>query len=263
MSKAQPDSFAWRLLPAAAVLCLGSAPSALAQEEPTPDTMQAPAEQAADPDEQADAYRVRRERESDESSAVVRAREGQDTGGEEGGEYAGNSQLKDAWLDGKLEVAYALNRHLSPFSIDTSVENGIVSLSGEVGSEIDKELAGEVARNIEGIEDVRNDLIVRQGGTEAAAGAAEPADADDERTFADRIDDATTTAAVKSKLMMDDETGGLQINVDTRNHVVTLSGNVDSEAERELAEQIASNVEEVERVQNELEVVAATGRDEP
>lgn len=66
---------------------------------------------------------------------------------------------------------------------------------------------------------------------------------------------ATTTAVVKSRLLIDDQTQGLRINVDTRDHVVRLSGDVDSDAGRELAGQIAGNVDEVLRVQNDLQVV--------
>lgn len=72
--------------------------------------------------------------------------------------------------------------------------------------------------------------------------------------------DATTTATVKSKLLIDGETQGVRIDVDTLDHVVTLSGDVDTAAESDLAEQIASNIDEVERVQNELRVVGAAGQ---
>ncbi|MGH8495591.1 MAG: BON domain-containing protein [Gammaproteobacteria bacterium] len=257
-----------------ALLCFGMAGGVLAEQIPPPaaqdvsqDTQQTLTQQTADPEARADSYRAQRERETKESGAIVRVPAERDYEPEpgQGGEYADNSELRDAWLDGKLEVAYALNRHLSAFNIDTRVENGIVSLTGEVDSEVDKELAGEVARNIEGIDGVRNDLTVQAQDAEAgdtrSAGAARAEDATGERTLAQRIDDVTMTATVKSQLLLDDQTEGLQIDVDTRDHVVTLSGNVESDAERRLAEQIAGSVDEVERVQNELQVGTATGRD--
>jgi len=87
--------------------------------------------------------------------------------------------------------------------------------------------------------------------------ASDDADAGDERTVAQRVDDARTTAAVKSRLLIEDATQGLKIDVSTFDHVVTLRGEVRSDEERRLAEQIARNVEEVRRVQNELQVVNA------
>ncbi len=67
---------------------------------------------------------------------------------------------KDAYIDGKLEAVYALNRHLSAFAIDTEVDNGIVNLTGKVQADIDRDLAGELAENVEGVVEVNNDLTI-------------------------------------------------------------------------------------------------------
>ena len=37
----------------------------------------------------------------------------------EAGEPEYSGELRDAWLDGKIETAFALNSHLNPFRIDT------------------------------------------------------------------------------------------------------------------------------------------------
>ena len=58
---------------------------------------------------------------------------------------------KDAWIDGQLEAVYALNRHLSAFAIDTKVDQGIVQLTGSVQTDIDRDLAGELAKNVDGV----------------------------------------------------------------------------------------------------------------
>lgn len=235
------------------------APDTVSAEPAAPETtMRRTTEPSVSPPigEEADPYRVQRDRETDESGTVVREPgRGEDPPlstdsiAQEGVGYDENSALKDAWLDGKLEASFALNRHLSAFAIDTDVEDGMVHLTGEVDSEIDRNLATEVAQNIEGVTGVRNDLTVQPDGRVAAA------DAGGERSFAERVGDATTTATVKSKLLIDDKTQGLKINVTTLDHVVTLTGDVDSTEEKRLAEQIAGNVDEVERVQNELNVV--------
>ena len=68
------------------------------------------------------------------------------------------------------------------------------------------------------------------------------------------FDDATTTAAVKSRLIANTNTKCLQIDVDTRNDVVTLSGRVATGEQKELAEQIAGNTRDVDSVRNLLVV---------
>jgi osmotically-inducible protein OsmY len=157
--------------------------------------------------------------------------------------------IKDAWIDGKLEAVYALNRHLSAFAIDTSVTQGIVRLTGEVKSDIERDLAGELAKGIDGVVEVDNDLLV----VTRAGDAAVPAAAAD-RSFGVWIDDATTTASVKTKLVGNPNTHGLQIDVDTRGDVVTLSGEVASADERALAEELARNTGDVKDVRNQLVV---------
>lgn len=68
------------------------------------------------------------------------------------------------------------------------------------------------------------------------------------------IDDATITAAVKSKYLLDDTLKGLQISVDTEQGVVSLTGTVQNDAAKELATQIAQGTEGVVRVDNQLTI---------
>ena len=154
---------------------------------------------------------------------------------------------KDAWIDGQLEAVYALNRHLSAFAIDTEVDKGIVHLTGKVQADIDRDLAGELAKNIDGVVEVDNNLTI------VADARVTPKEGED-RSFGAWIDDATTTASVKSKLMGNPNTKGMQIDVDTRGDVVTLSGEVASGEEKSLAEELARNTGDVKDVRNQLVV---------
>jgi osmotically-inducible protein OsmY len=166
-----------------------------------------------------------------------------------------DGEAKDAWIAGKIESVLMLNRHLNNFEIDTEVENGTVTLTGAVESDIDRDLAGSLAAGVDGVENVENEL--RVAGATARTAAREPdagADDRDGRTFGGWVDDATTTAAVKSKLVADDDTKGLEIDVDTRDNVVTLSGRVASNDESAAAERIALATGDVESVRNNLVV---------
>jgi len=156
---------------------------------------------------------------------------------------------KDAWLTGRIESMYLLNEHLNPFEISTSVESGTVYLAGTVDSDIDKDLAAALAKNIDGVMKVENALMV-----DASADAAAESGDHTRRDFGTWVDDATTTAAVKSRLVGNSNTKGLQIDVDTNHDVVTLSGRVKTEEEKALAEEIALLAKDVEEVHNNLVV---------
>src|SRR5262249_32487521 len=68
------------------------------------------------------------------------------------------------------------------------------------------------------------------------------------------VADSAITAMVKSKLSVDDETSSADINVDTKGGVVTLTGAVTTQANKEQAERIARNTEGVTRVINNITV---------
>jgi hyperosmotically inducible protein len=68
----------------------------------------------------------------------------------------------------------------------------------------------------------------------------------------DKIDDAAITAKVKTAMIAEPGLKALQINVDTANGVVTLTGAVDSTKSLERATQVAQGVQGVKSVDNRL-----------
>jgi osmotically-inducible protein OsmY len=174
------------------------------------------------------------------------------------GDFAGDA--KDAWITGKLEAVYALNTHLDAFAIKTETTKGMVHLTGTVENDIDRDLAGELAKGIDGVVSVDNDLTV---GSNARTSTSKTTTTKSGETSGDRpfgvwVDVATTPAMVKSKLLADPHIKGTKIDVDTRADVVTLSGTVGSKEQKELAAQIAKNTGDVKQVKNQL-VVGSTG----
>lgn len=149
---------------------------------------------------------------------------------------------RDMRMHKSLESMLAQNVNLSALSIATDVENGRAYLRGEVRTGAERQLAGELAKNVDGIIEVQNDLVVR---------SAEPATGD---RLSRRVSDAALTAQVKSRLMLSNNTSGLAIDIHTENNVVTLDGVVGSDTERELAELIAGNTRGVSAVRNKLDV---------
>jgi hypothetical protein len=68
------------------------------------------------------------------------------------------------------------------------------------------------------------------------------------------VDDSTVTAKVKTKLAADTQTSAIKIGVDTIGGVVTLSGTVPTDTEKNKAEELAKNTDGVKRVVNKISV---------
>jgi hyperosmotically inducible protein len=69
-----------------------------------------------------------------------------------------------------------------------------------------------------------------------------------ERSTGQAVDDTLITTKVKASFAADPQVSALAISVDTESGVVTLSGVVESEAERQRAIQLAQGIEGVKRV---------------
>jgi hyperosmotically inducible periplasmic protein len=149
---------------------------------------------------------------------------------------------KDAWIDGKAETTLLLNGNLNSFSINTDVKNGTITLTGSVESEVDKALAEELLVNLDGVKAVENKLTVMPGDQKGS----------DSNSSA--LKDAKIATVVKTRLLFESEVSGTSIDVDAKNGVVTLSGEVDSDAEKDLAIAIAKNTDDVSKVVDKLEV---------
>ena len=67
--------------------------------------------------------------------------------------------------------------------------------------------------------------------------------------------DASITSAVKTKFLADTKVAGLKIDVDTKDNVVTLTGNVKSEAEKAEAIRLAKTTTGVKSVVDKLTVI--------
>lgn len=77
------------------------------------------------------------------------------------------------------------------------------------------------------------------------------------KTIPDALDDTTITARVKTAMLNDPVIGALPIDVATTRSVVTLSGRVKSQSERDQALALARQVSGVSEVKDALQIVAA------
>jgi hypothetical protein len=78
--------------------------------------------------------------------------------------------------------------------------------------------------------------------------------ADAAHTLSEAAEDGTLTSKIKAKMALDDHVKALAIDVDTRDGIVTLSGRVASDSERQRAVALAAETAGVKRVVDQLEV---------
>jgi len=161
----------------------------------------------------------------------------------------------DARLETRISTTYALNPHLQAGDITVSVRDGKATLTGTVPEDIKKEMAEQFARNVDGVTEVDNQLVIDPDYVRPEAAEAP--------SFGDRMTDATITAAVKSKLMWSRHAEGLATEVSTASGKVTLEGTAESQAAKELAERLATTTPGVVSVDNRLEVKKPGAVEEP
>ena len=165
---------------------------------------------------------------------------------------------KDAWIDGKAEATLLFNGNLDSFDINTDVDNGNVILTGKVENSVDKKLAEELVANIDGVKSVDNKLTIVEKRTDMS----EDSMSDDMKTAYDKstseLTDAKIATVIKTRLLMDTDISGFDIDVDVEAGNVTLTGDVDSDAERDLVIAIAKGASDVKDVEDNLRVVTET-----
>ncbi|AMO70020.1 hypothetical protein DOK_17175 [gamma proteobacterium BDW918] len=156
-------------------------------------------------------------------------------------------KTNDAWLDGKIETALMLNSELNNFEIDTKVNKSKVLLTGTVTSEIEKDLAGQIAENVDGVNSVDNKLEVNPNHKSKVAQTGQ--------NFSRTWHDLSTTAGINIKYAANDDIEATAIDVDTKNGKVMLTGTVKNETAHDLAIEIAKGFDHVTDVEDNLQVV--------
>lgn len=151
----------------------------------------------------------------------------------------GPAEMSDAWLSTKVKTALLFNRNVSAMT-EVDARDGIIILKGEADNQAQKDLTTEYAKDVEGVKDVKNEMSV-----------AKSAKA---RTVGDKIDDASITALVKMTLLYHRSTSGIETSVTTKDGVVTLTGKASNAAELDLATKLASDVNGVLSVNNQMTI---------
>lgn len=149
--------------------------------------------------------------------------------------------MQDARREGALQTALTLNRVLDAYRIEVQVNDNTARLSGEVENPVERDLAERVALATKGVEQVDNQLRVNPQLVE------QPLEL---RAYAQRLEDATLGAVIRSRLLWSRVTHEAPIEVESREGVVTLRGKVAGPEAKELAGVLARSTEGVYLVNN-------------
>ena len=155
--------------------------------------------------------------------------------------------IEDSWITTKIASKFFLDDDVRARSIDVDTRNGMVTLKGSVESEGERQHALSIARSTDGVTMVHDSLVVDPR-LESPAPSARADNA---------IDDAWITMKVQSKYFIHAEIKSRDVDVDTRNGVVTLSGSVPSATAKGAAEVIAQDTDGVSKVIDRLTIEPA------
>jgi osmotically-inducible protein OsmY len=130
---------------------------------------------------------------------------------------------------------------VSASATEVNAKDGIVTLRGDAASQAQKDLTTEYAKDVDGVKDVKNEMVVAKPSKQT-------------QTTGDKIDDASITGLAKMTLLYHRSTSGLNTSVTTKNGVVTLTGKAKNAAEKELATKYVNDVKGVKSVKNQMTI---------
>ncbi len=157
-----------------------------------------------------------------------------------------------AWQKGVIEGAFLFSSYVRSKDVRIDIQDDCAILRGYVDSDLSKSLAEQLALSVKGINQVVNKLVVAP-----ERWGQEPHEMEVDKAGLHRLSNVTITNKVRSQLLANRVTSGMEIDVETHNRVVTVSGVVNSEAEKFLTYWLVKNTQGVKRVIDKLDVLSA------
>lgn len=132
---------------------------------------------------------------------------------------------------------------VSGYDINVASQEGHVTLTGQVPSADVKNLAGQIAENTSGVSKVDNLIVIDPSAKRSAESS--------------RVEDLDLKTGLAHAISQAPDLANKKIDIAVENQVVTLSGTVDTMAQRAQAEQIAKTTPGVSAVNNNLSLANA------
>jgi hyperosmotically inducible periplasmic protein len=150
------------------------------------------------------------------------------------GEY-----IDDKSVDARVKDALNDNPEYKFEGVNVTAFKGTVQLSGFVDTYAQKYNASSIAKKVEGVRDVENDITVKS---------------DSDRSTGEYVDDKSVTSRVNSALSNNSDYKFEEVNVTTYKGTVQLSGFVNTSDQKTKAGDIAKQVQGVQDVVNNITV---------
>lgn len=159
----------------------------------------------------------------------------------------------DAATTTKVKTALMLSKHVSAFDIDVNTKQGAVSLEGQVPSEEIKAMAGAIAQDTSGVKELHNNLVI------------DPATRPNPEAsrLSERVADLEIKTIIEDAIRKSPELKDRPIELVVRERKVSLNGVVETESQKNLAQQIAWGIQGVAGVTNNMSVTAPEAGDSP
>lgn len=158
--------------------------------------------------------------------------------------------VDDVVTSAKVDMLYLTSEYLSASTIDVATVGGVVTLTGHVDDGVEYRLAEALARTVDGVEDVDNQLEIYDWKHEHD----EDASRKDRDARKQRVADANLAAKVDGQLSYHDQLVNSDIDVSADSGVISLDGVVATQEQSQVAENAAKNTYGVVSVDNKLSV---------
>lgn len=146
------------------------------------------------------------------------------------------TQFSDASITAEVKATFIADSIVKGRKIDVDTVRGVVTLTGVVETEAEVERAIRLTRNTEGVKEVINNMQIGS------------------KTVGEMVDDSWIGTKISAKLVDTPEIRSRNIDVDVERGVVTLTGIVPNEDQRQKAIDIARTTEGVVRVIDNLTI---------
>ncbi len=144
--------------------------------------------------------------------------------------------VDDALITTRVRSALMANEEIKSLDIKVKTHKGEVMLSGFADNQAQIERSIALAKGIEGVLGIDNQLSLKAG----------------KQSVGNKIDDSVITAEVKAALLADPAMKSLDVSVTTRKGEVQLSGFVDNPIQLTRAVEVARGIEGVAGVDNHM-----------
>lgn len=146
------------------------------------------------------------------------------------------SMVDDSVISTTVKSKMIADEFVKARHIDVDVLNGVVFLVGVVESSSQMRMAADIARSVDGVVRVQNQLLVGK----TSAGQV--------------LNDTILTSKIRTELLKDPDIRSTNIDVDTINNVITLTGIVGSQNEKNKVLGIVDRLADNRRIINNLSV---------